>query len=175
MTKMIILLTGPTGTGKTDTAWALLREIPEIVFLECDWFASRVPFDWKSTADLESVFQALSIMIDFHVKRNRELFVITLTLEMAATLERYQHYFSDCGLPMRMFRLRCDDDELENRINSRDRIEEQKQEELSVMLNHQREFDALFPNDDVFQLIDTTHLTEGEAAAVIRSTFGSTE
>ena len=64
---MIILLTGPTGVGKTDTSWALLQQLSRIVFLDCDWFASKVPFDWKKESDVDSIFQALSLRIDFHI------------------------------------------------------------------------------------------------------------
>lgn len=39
---MIIILTGPTGVGKTDTSWALLQQFEQLVFLDADWFASRI-------------------------------------------------------------------------------------------------------------------------------------
>lgn len=164
---MIILLTGPTGSGKTDTSWALLQQFQNIVFLDCDWFASRVPFDWEK--DLESVYQALSLMIDFHIKRNETHFVITLTLQMAALFEQFKTYFTKHQLPVHAFRLRCIEHELERRIRSRDRILWQKEEELNNMLKHQEDFDRLFPNDEIFKLIDTSTLSEREVAMMITS------
>ena len=44
---MIILLTGPTGVGKTDTSWAIVDQTDRMVFLDCDWFASYTPLSWQ--------------------------------------------------------------------------------------------------------------------------------
>jgi chloramphenicol 3-O-phosphotransferase len=57
---MIILITGPTGAGKTDTSWALIERAAPMVFLDCDWFAARMPFSWQRPADVESVYQPAS-------------------------------------------------------------------------------------------------------------------
>lgn len=169
---MIILLTGPTGAGKTDTSWALLQQFSQIVFLDCDWFASRIPFSWENETDVESVFHALSLMIDFHIKRNETNFVIPLTFQMAQLFNPYQYYFSKYHLPIYPFRLRCSEQELERRIQERDRVKWQKQQELDGMLQAQNDFDQFFPNNDLFQLIDTTHLSEREVAKHIVSTIG---
>ena len=90
---MIIALTGPTGVGKTDTSWALVEQAPPMVFLDCDRFAARIPFSWKLESDVESVYQALSVMLDFHTSRAAARFVIPLTLEMAASYARNGHSF----------------------------------------------------------------------------------
>lgn len=161
---MIILLTGPSGVGKTDVSWALLPLFEEMTFLDCDWFASRLPFDWKNQSDLESVFQGLALMIEFHLKQGRRHFVIPLTLEMAEYLKKYQHYFTQWQLPIHAFRLRCSEITLENRIRARNRIHWQKQQELEQAPIAQARFDILFPDNAIFRLIDTTQLTEDEVA-----------
>lgn len=166
---MIILLTGPTGTGKTDTSWALLQQYDQMIFLDCDWFASRIPFDWDKDSDVESVFSALSLMIDFYYKKNLKNFVITLTKQMAIRLEKFHHYFAKYEIPIHPFRLRCNEQELERRIRERDRNLWQKQEELNSMLLAQSEFDNQFPNDTLFKLIDTSTLSEREVAVIIAS------
>lgn len=168
---MIILLTGPTGVGKTDTSWALLQQINRIVFLDCDWFASRVPFNWKNESDIETVFQALSLMIDFHIKQGNDNFVIPLTLEMALYLNKYKNYFSNNNLAIHAFRLRCKEHELQRRIRERDRNHWQKQEELNGMLEAQTTFDNQFPDNKIFKLIDTTELSEREVALEIVSSI----
>jgi hypothetical protein len=166
---MIILLTGPTGSGKTDTSWALLQQFKNIVFLDCDWFASRVPFQWENEADVESVYQSLSLMINFHIDRGEKNFVIPLTYEMAVLYEKYKSYFSKFNLPINTFRLRCTEQELERRIRGRDRIMWQKQQELGGMLKVQGDFDKVFGDEKVFKLIDTTMLSEREVAMRIMS------
>lgn len=164
---MIILLTGPTGTGKTDTSWALLQQFDRMVFLDCDWFASRVPFSWENESDVISVFQSLSLMIEFHLKRGDKNFVIPLTLEMAKLLKKNEIYFSKWNLPIKSFRLRCSEQELAKRIGERNRIEWQKDKELNNFLVAQKRFDLLFPNDDLFKLIDNTQISEDETAIQI--------
>lgn len=164
---MIILLTGPTGSGKTDTSWALLQQVNPIVFLDCDWFASRTPFNWKNESDVETVFQGLSLMIDFHLKNGNENFVIPLTMEMAFLFNKYKSYFSKFNLEIHAFRLRCNEQELERRIRERDRNLMQKEEELRGMLEAQASFDHQFSNNQIFKLIDTTKLSEQAVAQEI--------
>lgn len=170
---MIILLTGPTGTGKTDTSWALLQQYTQMIFLDCDWFASRVPFNWENISDVESVFETLSLMIGFYHEKNLKNFVITLTLQMATQLDNFYHFFSKFNLPIYPFRLRCNEHELERRIRERDRISWQKQDELNSMLQAQSIFDTQFPDDKDFKLIDTTTLSEREVAIKIYSMIQS--
>ncbi len=166
---MIILLTGPTGAGKTDTSWALLQEIGKIVFLDCDWFASRVPFAWENETDVESVYQSLSLIIEYHKQRGEMNFVIPLTYEMAILFEKFENYFSKHNLPIKAFRLRCGEQELERRIRVRDRILWQKQQELNSMLKMQEDFDNAFTDEKLFRLIDTTSKSETEVALEIVS------
>lgn len=127
---MIILLTGPTGVGKTDTSWAILQQMTGVVFLDCDWFASRVPFAWDNESDVGSVFELLSLMIDYYVHGGTLHFVITLTVQMAQFYNKHKNYFNKWQLPIYAFRLYCTNQSLEKRIGDRDRMDCQKQEEL---------------------------------------------
>ena len=161
---MIILLTGPTGSGKTDTSWALLDSVKEMVFLDCDWFASLKPFSWKKESDVEMVYQALSTVIDFHIKKGNQNFVITLTSEMALVYQKYDHYFTSKNIKIYPFRLHCDNQELKTRILRRDRLEVQKQQELKNSIAQQELFDTNFPDNIIFYLIDGTGKTEQQVA-----------
>jgi hypothetical protein len=76
---MIILHTGPTGVGKTDAGWPHGTGAACGV-LDCDWFAAREPFLWKLERDVESVYQALSVMADYHTTREASRFVIPLDI-----------------------------------------------------------------------------------------------
>jgi len=125
---MIIILTGSTGSGKTDTSWELLKKINNIVFLDCDWFASKVPFCWSNEIDVDKIFESISKMITFNVESDYKNFVVTFTPQMAELYEKYLDHFSKFNMPIYLFRLKCNLQELEKRILKRDRIESQKQQ-----------------------------------------------
>lgn len=166
---MIILLTGPTGSGKTGTSWALLEIMQELVFLDCDWFASLKPLSWEKESDVEVVYQALSTMIDFHIQKGNKNFVITLTMEMALVYQKYDHYFISKNMKTYPFRLHCNGQELSRRILQRDRIEVQKQQELKNSVVQQELFDKNFPGSTIFYLIEGTGKTEQQVAHQILS------
>lgn len=130
---MIILLTGPTGVGKTDTSWALLEIAPPMVFLDCDWFAARAPFSWSLESDVDSVYEALSVMLDFHMRRGETRFVIPLALEMATSYAERRHYLERFRLPLFPYLLSCGADVLRERVLKRDRNPIQRTRELGVI------------------------------------------
>jgi hypothetical protein len=162
---MILFLTGPTGSGKTDTAWALVSALEELVFLDCDGFASRSPFSWKRIADVESVYRALRSHIAFHLGERRSNFVVTLTLEMATLFESERASFAAFGLPIQAFRLAASNETIEARIIGRDRI--QKADELENARLQQIAFDRLCADEKLFRRIETDGLDADEVAAAI--------
>jgi hypothetical protein len=162
---MIIFLTGPTGSGKTDTSWALVSALDDIVFLDCDWFASRSPFSWKDSTAVVSVYRAMRSQIHFHLGEGRKQFVVTLTLEMAALFQTHYSSFADFDRPMHAFRFSSRPDVVKRRIISRDRI--QKDEEAANAILQQVEFDRLFPDETIFLCIDTSDLASDEVAKLI--------
>jgi AAA domain len=162
---MIIFLTGTTGSGKTDTAWALVSALPELVFLDCDWFASRSPFSWKRAEDVESVYRSVRSQIAFHLGEGRTNFVVTLTLEMAGRFREECDAFAAFQLPICAFRLVASNDTIKARITGRDRI--QKAEELENALQQHAEFDRLCADATIFSRIETDGLNAYEVAAAI--------
>ncbi len=166
---MIMLLTGPTGTGKTDTSWVIVDQSDRMVFLDCDWFASYTPFSWQRDADVEAVYEAISLVIGFHLQRGAQHFVVPLTIEMAFSFDRHQHHFARHGLPLFPFRLRCDDEILLQRISGRDRIDSQKRTELEGAIRAQHAFDRL-PVE--FRLIDTSALDTHAVASLVLAAVG---
>jgi|GEM_PF-2199953 len=164
---MVIVLTGPTGVGKTDTAWALLPLFRELVFLDADWFASRIPFSWANESDVQAVYLQLGLNISFQADQGKTFFVITIPFEMAVCYHKYAFHLSQKNFPLHGFRLRCSLAVLEKRIIGRDRVAWQKQQELEIMQTQQQNFDRLFPDDIVFKRIDTSCLTEEQVAQII--------
>jgi hypothetical protein len=160
---MILFLTGPTGSGKTDTSWALIQAFDDLVFLDCDWFASRSNFAWTDAADVASVYRAVRSQIDFHRSEGRNNFVVTLALEMATMFEEVVAGF--VGAPIFAFRLLATLDVLAQRIDERGRP--QKEQEKANAISQQRAFDRLFPDDRIFMPIDTTGLESEDVAGLI--------
>jgi hypothetical protein len=158
---MLMILTGTTGSGKTDVSWALVSALPELVFLDCDWFASRSPFSWKRRADVESVYRGLRSQIAFHLEEGRRNFVVTL--EMAELFRDNRDSFA--GLPIFAFRLLASNDTLTARIMARDRI--QKAEELENALRQQTEFEKLCAGETRFVPIHTDGISAEVAAHAI--------
>ena len=167
---MIILLTGPTGVGKTDTSWAIVGQSERMVFLDCDWFASYTPFSWQRDADVEAVYEALSLMLGFHTRREAQRFVVPLTIEMAFSFAHHRHHLDRHGLPLFPFRLRCSDEVLLRRISERDRIDLQKQAELGGAIQAQHVFDQL---SSEFSLLDTSALDSDAVASIILASVGA--
>lgn len=163
---MIIVLTGPTGSGKTDASWGLLKVFNNMVFLDCDWFGSMQPFSWENRSDVAMVYELLGQMIDYHMARGKKRFVIILKGQMASVYTQYQDLFISKKLPVYNFRLRCSDQELLKRIDLRHGINK-KQEEQNA-LRAQKFFDTAFPSNNLFMLVDTMNLSESEVVRKIR-------
>ena len=167
---MIVVLTGPTGVGKTDTSWALLEMAAPMVFLDCDWFASRVPFSWKLESDVESVYQTLSLMVDYHTRRAADRFVITLTLEMAVSYAQHRKYLDRFGLRLFPFLLLCSADILRERVLKRDRTPVQRSWELDVVPSQLQTCQAL---SSAFSRVDVSGMDEQAVARRILSSISS--
>ena len=170
---MIIILTGPTGSGKTDASWELLKIFNNMVFLDCHWFAAMQPFSWGKKSDVAMVYQALALMISFYEKTGKTRFVITLTSEMAVLFQEYQSLLNPKNMPVRAFRLRCSDQQLIQRIALRDRVNK-KQEELNA-IKQQKLFDQTFLHNVPFMLVDVTNLNEQEVVRKIRTMINEYE
>ena len=162
---MMLVLTGPTGSGKTDTSWALLALMNGAVFLDCDWFASRSGFDWNDAAEVDSVYRAMVSQLAFHVADRRHRFVLTLTLEMARIFEVRRADVARFSPVAAAIRLTCAPDLLTERIRSRGR--DQHLREIADARLQAAVFDTLFPSASVFTPINTSHRSPDMVAAMI--------
>lgn len=170
---MIIVLTGPIGSGKTDTALGLLKVFNNMVILDCEWFATMQPFSWDKKSDIVIVYQAFAQMINFYEKTGKTRFLLILNYQMALAFQEYQSMLNFKQMPVRAFRLHCADEQLLQRIQLRNQISK-KQEELNA-LKQQKIFDAKFVLKVPFLLADITNLQEQEIVRKIRTMINEYE
>jgi hypothetical protein len=104
---MIIIITGPTASGKTSTCWSLMSHFERLVFLESDFLGFRKPFDWRDPGDLSVLYEQLVYNLSFQYDRGERHFVLTITPDMAVLFPQKSHMFERFDLPMYLFRLVC--------------------------------------------------------------------
>ena len=170
---MIIILTGPTGSGKTDTSWELLKIFNNMVFLDCDWFAAMQPFSWDKKSDVAMVYQAIAQMIEFYLKTGKTRFVVTMTSQMAVHFSEFAAVLNPNKIPVRAFRLRCNDQQLLARIDLRNRANK-KQEEI-IAIRQQKLFDTSFSFNIPFMMVDVSNLNQQEVVRKIRTMINEYE
>jgi hypothetical protein len=170
---MIIVLTGSTASGKTDTAWALVSLQEHIVFLENDCFAYRKPFDPSNREDLVTTYNQLFLNIQFHRKRGNTDFVITLSPSMAIMFPEMKFQFEALDPLIFPFLLTCTPGKAARRINERNRGEHQKERERRWLGEDIQILNSSFPDESVFVRIDTTEIDELSVAGQIRNRIKS--
>jgi broad-specificity NMP kinase len=163
---MIILVTGLAGSGKTDTCYAVLalNYFSRITFIESDWFGAKIPFDWTGKSDIESVYQTLSLLIDYNVKRGEENFIISLCMPLLRYYSDFIEYFNK-GMPLQLFCLKCEKNEVIRRIHERGRNPEQKQRELDAVDSDSEYLDKFISHNSLSFEINNTQMSEDQVAA----------
>jgi hypothetical protein len=169
---MIILLTGPTASGKTETGWVLFARKPKCVFLESDALTSVRPFDPGDERDVLGVWDQLLLNIDFHQSRGNSDFIITITPQMASVYPQVKPRIDRSGIDCHAFRLDCSEVEGLRRIAERGRGEDQEALERHWVPRDRQILSAKFPDDSVFIFIDTTQKDENLVATFIMYKIG---
>lgn len=164
---MIVILTGPIASGKTATAWGLLKIFNNMVFLDCDWFAAMQPFSWDKKSDVAMIYEIIANMIDFHEAQGKKRFVITLNSQMAVVYKEFSHMFASKKMPMYAFRLKCEDKILLKRIDLQNNVNK-KQQEINT-IKQQKFFDATFPLVQPFMPVEVGNLGQDELVRKIRT------
>ena len=170
---MIVILTGPIASGKTATAWGLLKIFNNMVFLDCDWFAAMQPFSWDKKTDVAMVYEIIAKMIDFHEAQGKKRFVITFNSQMAAAYKEFAQLFALKKMPVYAFRLRCQDQILLKRIELQNNVNK-KQQEINA-IKQQKVFDAMFPLVQPFMPVEVGNLGQDELVRKIRTMMNEYE
>ncbi len=136
---MVIVLNGPLGVGKTQTAWRVIESMGRAALVDLDYVAAVTPFDPRLDRDREYAFDSAAVLARHHFRNAYTHMVITWVFENAEQLASLQRRFSEFG-EFHAFRLTCSLVELEARVRRRgnDGVERElaRARELHQVLEH---------------------------------------
>ncbi len=162
---MIIIINGPLGVGKTETAWALLEHFEKGVMLDGDYIGAVWPFDLHDEARLTYLYETLAHLIAWHRQHGYANFVINYVFESAAELTQLRHLLAVYDSDIYAFRLTAANSEIEQRVRRRGNMglewELHRFLELSVIQ------EAAAQQGDLGTVIDTTSLSVSQTAEMI--------
>lgn len=115
---MVIVLNGPLGVGKTETAWRLIQLLSHAAMVDIDYVAALHPFDYRLARDLNYAYESAAVLADHHVRNGYEDVVVNWVFETQAQLDALRRLFSRFGT-VRAYVLTCSIEELERRIHRR--------------------------------------------------------
>jgi hypothetical protein len=165
--RMIALITGPSGIGKIDTCFALLKRFPYSVYLDSDWFFAKSPVDPLSVERIRELYELLVLNIGYHLNKGVETFLIGVYQQAAMHLHEYYDKMLGLRLPIVTVALVANQVELEKRILSRDRIETQKIAELAKVTAEIAQTQLLIQDGYFDLVVDTSRLSCDEVAGSI--------
>lgn len=58
---MVIVLNGPLGVGKTETAWRLIQLLSRAAMIDIDYVAAIQPFDHRIARDLNYAYESAAV------------------------------------------------------------------------------------------------------------------
>jgi broad-specificity NMP kinase len=162
---MILIINGPLGIGKSETSWALLYRFPKAVMLDMDHIAAFHPFDFYNQEHLDYSYATLRTLLEHHIRHGYSDFVLNWVIESAEQMTRLKQAVAQHNLPIHIFRLCCDPEEIARRIQKRNRPD------IEWELNRARELVAILDEaaraGDIGTVVDTTSLTPEETADLI--------
>lgn len=157
---MMIVLNGPLGIGKSTTAWALHERFDRSVMLDMDYIAAIRPFNFYHPSDLTYSIETLAVLLRHHHAHGYRNFIVNWVFESEALLEQLYSYTVPLGLPVKVFRLTCTPDELEQRIRRRNLPNVEWEVERGKTLLEILERAAV--DENLGECIDTTTLNPEE-------------
>lgn len=112
---MIIVINGPLGIGKTETAWHVTRALPRAALVDIDYAAALQPFDHQDEADVRYACRSAAVLGEHHLRHGYEHLVLNWVFESPAQVDLIRELFGHLG-EVRIYRLTCSLEELERRI-----------------------------------------------------------
>ncbi len=161
---MITIVTGPSGIGKTDCCFALLLARQPSVYLDSDWFSAKSPIDPFSQQNIAELYDLLRINISYHLSKGMRTFFVAIHQAAAARLPLHVGRLQELEPTIRTVILMADLSTMGNRISARDRIADQKTQELQRIEPELRQARQM-ADDRMFDVvIDTSGLTARQVA-----------
>jgi len=164
---MIVIINGPLGIGKTETAWALLDLFNRAVMLDGDYIGAVRPFAIYDAQRLSDLFDTLHLLVDHYQKKGYPHVIINYIFETPAQLAELRKRLAELEPRILAYRLTCGLDLLEQRI--RGRTSPGVRQEWEIARAHQLT-DILETNarlGDLGLMVDTTCLDVSQAAQAI--------
>lgn len=160
---MIYLITGPSGVGKTDFCFSLLVKKENSVYFDSDWYSAKNLITAHSPERIAEVYELLKMNIRYQIDKSVDHFFIAVYLGAAAEYRKFREMFTGFGKPVKLVLHAGSGGAIEERINSRDRIEEQKKGEINRIPAEFEQVEGMTA-DSCFDLITNT---DGKSAMQI--------
>lgn len=104
---MIVLINGPLGVGKTDTAWALLELYDRAVMLDGDFIGAVHPFEIYDSQRLIDLFDTLHLLVEHYQKKGYPHAVINYVFETPDQMAALRKRMAEIEPRICAYRLTC--------------------------------------------------------------------
>jgi hypothetical protein len=126
---MIYFISGPTGVGKTDTAFLLLTKLKNSFFLDSNWLSAKNPYNPHSKKSILEMYEQLFVNIKFIKTKGVENIIVCLYLTSLEYFEELLNLLQSVRTSFSCILLNAGRKTLLERINSRERKNEIKKAE----------------------------------------------
>lgn len=118
---MIVILNGPLGVGKTETAWKLLECFDHAAILDADYVGGNVhPYDYHNPDAVRTATDSLVALAEHqHTRLGLANFVISGVFETVEQLHYLTSRLSNVDSTILPYLLMASESELENRVRNR--------------------------------------------------------
>jgi hypothetical protein len=160
---MVVILNGPLGVGKTETAWKLLQHFERGAVLDCDYIGGNVSFfDPSSEASFTATLDSLLAFARYQRDRLEITdFIVSGVFETEEQRTGAEELFREISTPVVCFALMASPFAMRNRVLQRGN---------NVARELQRAYELLSIFEDSENLgekIDTTALSIDETVAML--------
>ncbi len=171
--RVIVILNGSLGVGKTSVSWALNESFGKSVMLDGDYLGAVHPFAIYDDARVAYLYKTIAHVIEFHSTHGYQSFVVNYVFESAESLSKLVGCLRPVDCDIHTFWLTCSEDE------QRERILKRRTEGWAWELERFAQLNAILEaasqRGNVGTRLDTTGKAVGEIVGLIRQRLKATE